>query len=134
MLFVLLLSIAIPAADPATARADTANSARPAFTVHGCPLEYKPEAKAAYFNAIVKYRLSTDAAGFIVSVTEDAATTSPPPFRPVLDPLTRCLKTWKLESHADYVAELRWGHGVFVPVWTVCRLEGGCLDLVVKEQ
>ena len=103
------------------------------FPVVRCKLEYKPEARTAYFAAKVFYRFVSDAHGSVVTVEEKDSGSSAPPFRPVFESLRKCLKTWLLKPGTEYEAELRWGSNGQEPTWRICRTTGGCIAVSDRQ-
>jgi len=101
--------------------------------IRACALVYKPEARAANFQATVHYVVSTDVAGHISQVVEDPSSPSPPPFRPELEPMKDCLKSWRLRPSLEYKLELRWGSGGADWSWRACPPTGGCIQVVVPR-
>ena len=112
---------------------DKSQDQRDEIFIRACKLQFKPEAMRAKFDATVRYAVTTDATGQVAEVIEDPASTAPPPFRPVLQPIEECLKSWRLHPSAKYQLELRWGSGGGDWSWRACPASGDCIQVVVPR-
>jgi len=101
--------------------------------IRACKLQFKPEAMRAKFDATVRYAVTTSATGEVTDVIEDPASTAPPPFRPVFQPIEECLKSWRLHPSVKYQVELRWGSGGGDWSWRACPSSGDCIQVVLPK-